>query len=96
MKFRTNCSIEDVKQLREKGFSVVATTPGGEVAMEQMDVPSKTAVVIGNEAHGVCDEVLDISDMRVRITMEGRAESLNAAVASGIVMHWIKNCGKRF
>ena len=90
MRFRTNCSVEDVTELQKKGFCVVATTPGGEIAMEKMEIPSKTAVVIGNEAHGVCSEILDASDMRVRITMEGRAESLNAAVASGIVMHWIK------
>ena len=85
MKFRTNCSVEDVSVLRGKGFLVVATTPGGELAMEKMEVPLKTAVVIGNEAHGVCNEILELSDMRVRISMEGRAESLNAAVASGIV-----------
>lgn len=93
MKFRINCTVEDIKDLKEYGFSVVSTTPGGETCLETMNVPEKTAVIIGNEAHGVCDEILEISDLRVRITMDGLAESLNAAVASGIVMHWIKNCG---
>ncbi len=92
MKFRTNCTVDDIIELKNKGFSVVSTTPSGDVFLEGMKVPGKTAVVIGNEAHGVCDEVLGISDMKVKISMGGLAESLNAAVASGIVLHWIKNC----
>lgn len=94
MKFKTNCTIDDIILLQRKGFSVVSTTPGGEICMENMVIPEKTAIVIGNEAHGICDEILSLSDMRVKISMDGLAESLNAAVASGIVMHWIKTCGK--
>lgn len=94
MKFRTGCTVSHITELREKGFCVISTTPGGEVPLEELNAPEKTAVVIGNEARGVCDEVLEISDMRVKITMDGLAESLNAAVASGIALHWIKNCRK--
>ncbi len=95
MKFRTGCSVEDIKALQEKGFSVVSTTPMGETVLETFDTPKKCAVVIGNEAHGVCDEILKMSDFRVKITMDGFAESLNAAVAAGIAMHWMKNCRKK-
>jgi len=94
MKFRTNCDVKDIRDLQELGFSVVSTTPGGNVCLEKMAIPPKSAIVIGNEAHGVCDEILEISDLKVRITMDGLAESLNAAVASGIVMHWIKNADR--
>lgn len=92
MKFRTGCSPQDIDELQSRGFSVIATTPGGDVALETLEVPEKTAVIIGNEAHGVCDELLELSQIRVRISMDGLAESLNAAVAAGITMHWIKNC----
>jgi TrmH family RNA methyltransferase len=91
MKFKNNCSIEDLRELQQKGFSVISTTPKGAVSIETMKSPKKMAVVIGNEAHGVCDEVLDLSDIKAKISMDGRAESLNAAVAAGIVMHWLKN-----
>lgn len=94
MKFRVNCNVEDIKELQKQGFSIVSTTPGGDICLEKMQVPEKSAVVIGNEAHGVCDDILAISDMKVRISMDGLAESLNAAVAAGIALHWIKNCGK--
>ncbi len=91
MKFKTGCEIADIKDLQKSGFTVISTTPGGNTILEELSLKGKTAVVIGNEAHGVCDEVLNISDLRVKITMEGLAESLNAAVAAGIAMHWIKS-----
>ncbi len=94
MKFKTGCDLEYIKSLQEKGFFVIATTPVGELALEALTVPEKTAVVIGNEAHGVCDELMGLAQSRVRISMDGMAESLNAAVAAGIVMHWIKNSGR--
>ncbi len=92
MKFKTGCTLADVEELQKKGFSVISTTPGGDTVLEELSVRGKTALVIGNEAHGVCSQMLELSDLRVKITMEGLAESLNAAVAAGIAMHWIKNC----
>ncbi|MBR5155386.1 MAG: RNA methyltransferase [Clostridia bacterium] len=92
MNFRTNCTLQDVEDLKNMGFSIIATTPGGNVCLEDFNVPEKLAVVIGNEAHGICDDLLSLADNRVKITMNGMAESLNAAVAAGIVMHWLKNC----
>ena len=92
MKFKTGCGIADIEDLQKSGFTVISTTPGGDTILEEMSLKGKTAVVIGNEAHGVCDEMLKISDLRVKITMEGLAESLNAAIAAGIAMHWIKTC----
>ena len=48
--------------------------------------PKKTAVVVGNEAHGVSDELAKMASVRVFIPMCGNAESLNAAVAASIVL----------
>lgn len=95
MRFKTGCEINDLKELQKNGFALVSTTPEGEVTLEQLKIPECCAVIIGNEAHGVSDAVLEISDIRVKITMDGLAESLNAAVAAGIAMHWIKNCNKK-
>ncbi len=91
MKFRSNCSVQDIDDLKNNGFSIISTTPNGELSLEDFTSPQNIAVVIGNEAHGVCDEILKISDYRVKITMSGMAESLNAGVAAGIVMHWLKS-----
>ena len=47
----------------------------------------KVAIIIGNEANGVSKEILDIADKKIKIPMFGKAESLNAAVATGIVLY---------
>lgn len=47
----------------------------------------KSAVIIGNEANGVSQKVLDLANERIKIPMTGKAESLNAAVATGIILY---------
>ena len=49
------------------------------------------ALVIGNEARGVSDEVSEVADVRLKLPMRGGAESLNAAVAAAIFMYELMN-----
>lgn len=51
-----------------------------------VDWKQPTALIIGNEAHGLSPEALKIATAQVYIPMPGGAESLNAAVASSLVM----------
>ena len=44
-------------------------------------------IVIGNEANGVSQAVLDIADEKIKIPMLGKTESLNAAVATSIIAY---------
>ena len=50
----------------------------------------KTALVIGNEANGINEELVSKSDVLVKIPIYGKAESLNAAISSAILMYEIK------
>lgn len=47
----------------------------------------KSIIVIGNEGQGVSDNFKDAADFKIKIPMEGAIESLNAAVAAGILMY---------
>ena len=49
----------------------------------------KSAVIIGNEANGVSQKVLELADERIKIPMTGKTESLNAAVATGVILYEI-------
>ena len=51
------------------------------------DLGENVALIIGNEGRGVRQEFLDIADIKIRIPMAGSIESLNAAVAAGILMY---------
>mgnify|MGYP000963781421 CR=1 FL=1 len=71
-------------------FDLYATSLKGDKYLEQIDnVGEKVAVIFGNEGAGVAEEILDKVNNLLKINMTGKAESLNVAVAAGIVMHYI-------
>ncbi|AWH95287.1 TrmH family RNA methyltransferase [Dietzia psychralcaliphila] len=71
------------------GLQVAVATGDGEVDVERADdvLSRPTAWVFGNEAHGVPDELAAAADIRVRIHIRGRAESLNIVTAASICLH---------
>lgn len=71
--------------LREHGIRVVVATPEGGRPHWEADYGHGTAVVVGNERYGVSDAWVAAADT-VRIPMPGPADSLNVAVAAGIVL----------
>ncbi len=48
-------------------------------------------LLIGNEANGLCDELQQLADEKITIPAYGNAESLNAAIATAIVLYELKN-----
>lgn len=80
-------NIKDVLgKLRASGMQVLATAADGEVDLADADLSQPTAWLFGNEAHGLGD-LRDEADMRVRIPILGRAESLNLATAASICLY---------
>lgn len=77
----------DLKALKQNGFKLFATVPK-QTAKEisQVEFPKKCAVLIGNEGNGLSQEAIGICNETVTISMKGKAESLNAAIAASIVM----------
>ena len=47
----------------------------------------KDVIVIGNEANGVSENIQKLADKKVKIPMLGKTESLNASVATGIILY---------
>ena len=74
-------------ELKRGGVQVIATALDGEDIYRWQARSSKLAVVIGSEARGVSEPVSRLADARLRLPMRGGAESLNAAVAAGIVLY---------
>jgi TrmH family RNA methyltransferase len=72
--------------LRERGVRIVVATPGGARTHREAALGGAVAVVVGNERYGVTARWLDAADETVRIPMAGPADSLNVAVAAGIVL----------
>lgn len=55
--------------------------------LQNFEKVSQVGLVIGNEAHGVSSEISELSDKKLYIPIKGQAESLNAAVAAGIMIY---------
>ncbi len=78
---------EAVTSLRQEGFIVAAASEKSEAASWDLDLKHPSALIVGSEATGVAAELLDLCDLRLRIPMLGKVESLNAAVAAGILLY---------
>ena len=74
-------------QLKKDGFSVLSSQLDGDPFYERKNIGSSFVLVIGNEGNGISDEVKAVATHRLCLPMRGGAESLNAAVAAGIMMY---------
>lgn len=78
---------ELLTSLREKGMQVFACVPDrGARQLDTADFSGGAVAVIGNEGNGITEQTKQASTCAVTIPMLGRAESLNASMAAGIVM----------
>ncbi|MGN0703529.1 MAG: TrmH family RNA methyltransferase [Lentihominibacter sp.] len=80
-------SMEAVNMLRKMNKRIVTAALDTDIYYYQTDLTENIALVIGNEGQGVSEVFMKSSDIKVRIPMEGSIESLNAAVAAGILMY---------
>lgn len=76
-----------IKVLQGKGVCVYAAHLDGKNFYETFDYRMGTAFLVGNEAKGLREETAACADALIRIPMEGQVESLNAAVASSILLY---------
>lgn len=75
-----------LKEIKKNKFEVVATALDTNNSIYDINYKKKV-IVIGNEANGVTKEVQDLADYKVKIPMLGKTESLNASVATGIMLY---------
>ena len=75
-----------VAHLRTTGIRILAATPAGTEAYYAVDMTGPVAVVIGSEQYGLSHAWLDAADAVVMIPMPGSVDSLNAAMAAGILL----------
>ena len=80
---------EAVLAARAAGYQVLATEADGDLDLFDADdvLARPTAWLLGNEAHGLSPDLLDLADHRVRIPIHGRAESLNLSTAAALCLY---------
>ena len=78
--------LETIKEIQNNKIKVIATDLVATKNIYEIEY-KKVALVIGNEANGVSREIIEKADEKIKIPMLGKTESLNAAIATGVILY---------
>lgn len=78
--------IETLKDIKKNKYKIIATSLETNESIYTVEL-NKKAIIIGNEANGISKEVLEIANGKMKIPMLGKTESLNVAVATGVILY---------
>ena len=89
--FHLNQIVQDnliniIPKLKNEGFTIIGADMDG-IPLNKFSPPKKWALVLGNEAHGLSPHIKPLLDESVTISKSGNIESLNVAIASGIILN---------
>ncbi len=79
-------SSEALEWLKKFNIKTLATTPHTDTTYDQINMTSGIAIIVGTEQVGLSDFWLNESDIKTVIPMEGKADSLNVAIATSILL----------
>ena len=78
--------IEKLKEARKHKYKVVVSSLQTNNSVYDINYKKKV-IVIGNEGNGVKKEIQEMADEKIKIPMLGKTESLNASVATGVILY---------
>lgn len=91
MVFNINIVIRDLEsvipELISKGYKVYTTNVVNGTNLNELDIPDKYAVVMGNEGNGVRGAIASLCNDAIYIPMNKTCESLNVAIATSIILY---------
>ncbi|MDP1675394.1 MAG: RNA methyltransferase [Bacteroidota bacterium] len=79
-----------LEQSKTEKFTVYSTELSNSNDIRKIVFSKKSILIIGNESHGISKEISSFADSRILIPQFGKAESLNAAMACGIILSHIR------
>jgi len=94
--FNSNIYISDnlsetINQLKKNEIKIIGTSLTSSIDLKKINDIDNYAILLGNEANGVKKELLEMTDINVKINMNTKLESLNVAVAGSIIMYYLNN-----
>jgi TrmH family RNA methyltransferase len=87
LKFASGSLPEWIERFQSHDIPVYGTSLRRAVPYQEVPPAKAFALIVGNEGTGVSQEVLDLADTNLFIPIYGKSESLNVAVAAGILMY---------
>ncbi|MBE5874436.1 MAG: RNA methyltransferase [Lachnospiraceae bacterium] len=78
---------DTIQKLHKHGVHTYAAHLAGKTYYQDVSLKEPTAFLIGNEGNGLTKETADMAESYIKIPMEGQVESLNAAVATALLLY---------
>ncbi|MDD2391392.1 MAG: RNA methyltransferase [Bacilli bacterium] len=89
--FNINIVITDIKSmimhLKNIGYKIYTTKVEDGNELKNIEFSSKFVIVMGNEGHGISEDIQNLSDEYIYIKMSEKCESLNVGVATSIILY---------
>jgi len=79
--------VTSLEAFRNRGFRIFVAEPRDGRTYTEVRYPGRFVLAVGNETRGVSREVADRADESIRVPIRGRAESLNVAMACGVILY---------
>lgn len=74
--------------LKKAGWRIVGLEQADRsVPLSEYETPEKVAVLLGEEVHGITEELLELCEDIIEIPMVGKKESFNVSIAAGIALY---------
>lgn len=80
-----------IKELKANDYTIYGTKVDNGINVKDIDKKDKYAIVIGNEGNGMSNDIESLCDYNLYIDMDNNVESLNAAVATSIILYEMRN-----
>jgi TrmH family RNA methyltransferase len=84
-----------IGELKKQKIKIIGTSLEASKDLEEIAGEKKYAIILGNEASGVSKNLLEMTDVNVKIKINPTLESLNVGVAGGIIMHYLAMKSKK-
>lgn len=85
------CKTNDLKNslfyMQQSGYRIITVTEKAKVPVYEINLRGSIAIVMGSEKDGVSKDLINLSDISIKIPMEGQVSSLNVGVATGMVLY---------
>lgn len=78
---------KSVEFLKNSGLKIAGATERSSSNLQEAPLAGPVAVILGSEDRGISRELQSLCDIRLRIPMSGKTESLNVSVAAGIILY---------
>lgn len=76
-----------IQYLKDSGMIIVACTEKTDKMIHELNLNQPAVIIMGSEEDGISPEYLKLADVRGKIPMSGKIESLNVSVSAGIVIY---------